>query len=165
MDSIDLSNAETVANFVLANLPRHKLFVLSTVDTEGYPWAVCLNVGFDNEMNIIWRSRKDTEHSKHLLQQPNVSVCIFSKDETLGDFGFYAKGLAEEIVNEAELEHLLALRFSKKGEAVPEAKDYLGDSSYRLYRAKLSEAWLNERSHSKTPIDLGLLRDRAKHFC
>ncbi|HSI21261.1 MAG TPA: pyridoxamine 5'-phosphate oxidase family protein [Verrucomicrobiae bacterium] len=154
------NNPESVINFIRTNLPRHKQFALSTVDGSGNPWTVCLNLSFDDELNIIWKSRKDTEHSQHILLHPQVAVCVFSEEEGVGDFGFYAKALAHEVTDLVEIEKCIAIRYLQKGKPAPAMTDFLGDSPDRLYMACLTEAWVNDDSHVKTPVALPILQGR-----
>lgn len=77
--------------FILSNLSRVKEFSLATVDQAGEPWVVAINLCYDNQLNIIWHSEKDTEHSKHIRDNPNVAICIYDDFADIGDFGFYAK--------------------------------------------------------------------------
>jgi len=59
--NFDPTSQKSIAAFILESLPRHKQFLLSTVDEQAKPWGVCLNLTIDKEMRIIWKSRKDTE--------------------------------------------------------------------------------------------------------
>lgn len=152
----------TSEEFVKNNLARHKLFTLGTSDTEGNPWVVCLNLSYDNNLNIIWKSDKSTVHSKNLSQNPNASICIFSDESGIGDFGFYSKAIAHEVVDEKELADCLNVRFRQKGKDVPSAKDFLGDSNFRIYVAEIKEAWVTDQSHTKNKLDLDNLRNLLK---
>jgi general stress protein 26 len=148
--------------FVAENLARHKLFTLGTSDSEGNPWVVCLNLSYDNNLNIIWKSDKNTVHSKNLTKNPNVSVCIFSDEPGIGDFGFYSKAVAHEVVDEKELADCLDARFRQKGKDVPPTTEFLGDSDYRIYVAEIKEAWVTDQSHTKNKLDLAILKNLLK---
>lgn len=162
MANFSKNSQKNIARFVLRNLPRHKLFVLGTIDPLGRPWVVCLNLSYDKDINIIWKSLKNTEHSKHIRKNPNVSICIFSHDEKIGDFGFYTKAIAKEVNGEKQLEHCLAVRYA--GKSVPDTKEFLDKSPMRIYTAKISQAWINDDRHIKCKIDLKVLREEAKKF-
>jgi uncharacterized protein YhbP (UPF0306 family) len=147
-----------IKEFITNNLSRHKEFTLATVDDAGLPWVVALNLCYDDNFDIIWHSEKTTEHSKHLIDRPDVAICIFSDFADIGDFGLYAKAKAYEVTDEEELAEKLRRRFMAKGKPVPPTTEYSGDSPHRLYCARITEAWVNDQSHAKQKVDLELLR-------
>lgn len=161
MAHYDDTDQNSIAKFILTNLPRHKQLALATADDSGQPWVVCVNLAFDNQVNFMWRSRTDTEHSKYLRARPSVSICVFSETSHVGDFGYYCKAIAREVNDEAELSRLLAIRY--KGRPVPPPADFLGDSPDRLYYAKVTAAWVNDDRHAKNPVDLAVLQQLAAH--
>lgn len=151
-------NQTEIKEFINKNLGRHKEFTLATVDEQGEPWVVALNLCFDDQFDIIWHSERGTEHSKHLVERPVVAICIFSDFEDIGDFGLYAKAQAYEVTDREELAEKLKLRFEGKGKPVPSPIEYSGDSPHRLYCARITDAWINNQSHLKQKVDLELLR-------
>lgn len=153
-----MKTQEEVVQLVKDNIGRHKQFVLATVDEQGKPWAVCLNLCYDEQFNVIWKSVKDTEHSKHVRARPDVAICIFSETPELGDFGIYMKARAHEVSDEDEARRLIDLRFTKRGRPTPDVSHFLGDGPERLYYAEVTEAWINTDDHIKTPVDLIHLR-------
>ena len=148
--------------FVAENLARHKLLTLGTSDSEGNPWVVCLNLSYDNNLKIIWKSDKNTVHSKNLSQNPNVSICVFSQEQDIGDFGFYATAVAREVIDEKELKYCLGVRSAQKGKEVPPIEDFLGDFDLRIYVAEIKEAWATDQSHTKKKLDLASLKNFLK---
>ena len=156
--NFDEKNQEEIAKFVLDNLPRHKQFALGTIDENGSPWVVCLNLAYDDKLNIIWKSKKDTEHSKHIATNKNVSICVYSNDEKVGDFGFYTKVVAHEVSDEKELEKCLDFRYKRKNKEIPPLSELLGDSDARIYIAEIREAWVSDNRHLKTKVDMKVLR-------
>lgn len=145
--------------FILDNLPRIKEFSLATIDEKGNPWVVALNLCYDEQLNIIWHSRKDTQHSRYIQANPNVAICIYDDFADIGDFGFYAKALAHEVTDQDELARLLEIRFTSKNKPVPPASEYSGDSPDRIYCAQLTEAWINDQSKDKMMVNLTAFRD------
>jgi hypothetical protein len=87
---------------------------------------------------------------------------VFSETKQFGDFGFYAYATAKEISDKKELEKLLTLRYSSKNKPTPPITKFLGPAPMRLYRAKLTKAWVNDDGHVKTKAVLNVLRQRAK---
>lgn len=149
---------EEIREFIKANIGRHGEFALGTVDENGNPWVVCLNLSYDENFNIIWKSVNFTQHSKYIQTNPNVGICVFSRTTEVGDFGLYAKAVAHEVADEAELRHVIDVRFTQKGEPTPDVSKFTGDSPVRLYVAEIKEAWVNDDSHKKYQIDLNILR-------
>lgn len=155
---IDLNNQRQIAEFIRDHVDEHKQFALATVGREGEPWLVCLNLAYDEQFNIIWKSEKDTVHSQHVRANPSVAICIFSEDAQRGDFGLYAKAQAQEISDEAELKRLLQIRFGRKGKPVPPTSDFTGQTSSRIYYAQIEKMFFNDSRHLKTKVDLEILR-------
>lgn len=150
----DHSSQKDAVRFIRENIGRHKQFALGTVDSAGQPWVVCLNLAYDDKLNIIWKSEKSTEHSNHIQNNPTVSICIFSETDEVGDFGFYARAVAREITDEEELRQAIKIRFEDKGKLAPPIEEFIGNSKVRLYKAILSDLWLNDDVHEKIKIDL-----------
>ena len=152
----DEHNQKEIAAFIIENLSCHTQFSLGTVSQENKPWVVCLNLSYDDRINIIWKSEKISSHSVHIQKNQHVSICIYSSNN--GDFGFYANAKAHEVLNENELKHCLEFRFTRKGKEVPRIETFLHDSNYRIYSAELSEVWISDDRHLKTSVDLEILR-------
>jgi general stress protein 26 len=161
MKKIDTNDPAQIADVVLQHIADHKHFSLGTVDGQGRPWVVYIQLTVDAGLDILWVSLADTEHSKHVRQRPDVAICIASETLERGDFIFYGYAAAHEVTDRAELERLLNLRFERWGKPVPPVSDFLEPRPERLYRAVISEAWINDDSHIKTKVDLDVLRERA----
>jgi uncharacterized protein YhbP (UPF0306 family) len=147
-----------IKQFIVDNLDRHTLFALATIDEQGNPWVVCASLAYDEQFNVIWKSLKNTEHSKHIRARPAVSICIFSDTEAVGNFGLYMKARAREVTDPDELRRLLVVRAARQGKLALAASEFLGDSLARLYYAEATEAWVNSDSHTKQVVDLATLR-------
>ena len=158
--NFDENDPKSVAEFVWRELPRHKQFALGTVDDNGKAWVVCVNLSFDAKLNIFWKSLKDTEHSKHIAQRPDVSICIFSESKGVGDYGFYTYATAREATTEEEINYVIKHRYA--GKEAPPASDFMGDAEARLYIAEISEAWINDDRHLKQPVDKEALKEAGK---
>ena len=158
MNNFHGDNPKAVAKFVRSNIFQHGQFTLSTVDADGNPWTTCLNLCFDHQFNVMWKSRTDTEHSQNIKKHPQISLCVFSVRHEVGDFGFYAKGTAREVTDVEELRHLLEIRYTNQGRPTPSINSFLGDSASRMYIAEITQAWVNDDRHLKTEVDLAALR-------
>ena len=162
MSNFDQSNQVSVSKFILDNLGRHSLMAIATVDNQNLPWVVCVNLSYDNNLNIYWKSATAANHSKNISYNQNVSICIFSHSSEVGDFGFYCKSYAHEVLSEDELKLAIDVKYTKKGLPTPPASDFLDSSNRRMYCAVITEAWINDDRHMKTLVDLDELRKQAK---
>jgi hypothetical protein len=162
VENFEPGNQQSIADFVLRNISNHKQFTLATTDKNSLPWAVCLSLAIDKSCNVIWQSRAATEHSKHIAQQPEVAICIFSETDERGDLGLYARATACEVTDHQELAGLLKVRFEQRNQPIPPLDGYLAPAPYRLYYATLKELWVNDDRHIKTKVDLAVLRELAK---
>ena len=157
MTNYDENDQNSIANFINNNLARHTQFAIGTIDDNGKPWVVCVNLTVDQKFNFIWKSQKTSEHSKYILKRPAVSICVFSETEDIGDFGYYCQAVAHEVNDEEELKKLLDIRFKQKGKPVPPIEEFLGESNTSLYYAEVSDAWVNDSRHLKVSVDLKTL--------
>lgn len=162
MENFDPTDPTAIAEFVLHNLIKHKQFALGTTDRDNAPWVVCLNLIFDNRLNFIWKSKLDTLHSNHLINNPEVAICVFSESEDVGDFGFYAKAISHAVTDEEELKQCLQVRYAAQGKETPPINTFLASADQRIYMAEISEAWVNDDRHIKLPVNLQLLRQILK---
>ncbi len=157
MTNFDPSNQTKIVDFIRKSLPRHNLMALATINPDGSPWVVCVNLTYDDEMNIYWKSSVSTVHSKNIARNNKVSICVFSHTSGHGDFGFYCNATARVITDHDEIMHILDVKYSQKNLPVPPVSDFLGESRLRLYCATLSECWINDDRHIKAPVDLSVL--------
>jgi uncharacterized protein YhbP (UPF0306 family) len=155
-----LNNKEDTSKFILENLEKHDLMALGTVDEKGKPWVVAVHFWMDKKLNLIWKSAKDTEHSKHIAQNPEVSICVFSHTADVGDFGFYTKAIAREVSDQDELAACLKIRDAKTGKT-SSLDEHLGDSNFRIYLAEIIEAWTTQ-DKNKVKLDVEELRSGLK---
>ncbi len=78
MPNFDQNDQASVSKFILENLARHELMAIATVDGQTLPWVVCVNLTYDNNLNIYWKSAISANHSQNIAGNQNVSICIFS---------------------------------------------------------------------------------------
>lgn len=148
---------EKDAQFIAEQLSRHNHFVLSTIGDSGAPWCVYLGLAYDERLRFIWQSRKDAEHSKHLRARPQVALGVFSKTDEVGDFGLYCKAKVHEVTDEQEITKYLQLLAEKRGKPAPNVRKFIDDGQSAVYTAEVVQAWLNDSSHIKREVGLGLL--------
>ncbi len=154
--NFDENDQQSIAQFVWRELARHKQLSLATVDEQGNPWNVCVNLSYEDDLNIFWKSLTATEHSKHIAVNPNVAICIFSENAEVGDYGLYLSCKAREAVTDEEISYVIKHRY--EGKKTPPIDDFKGASPARLYIAEAVEVWVNDDRHTKTKVDLTVLR-------
>ncbi len=59
----------------------HNTMALSTVDERGMPWSCILFFSVDENLSLIYVSKRDAEHSLHIRECPQVSVAIYKDDQ------------------------------------------------------------------------------------
>jgi hypothetical protein len=151
------NSPEEVASFVASSLAHHTHFTLGTADQNGAPHVVGIGLTYDDNVNVIWKSKVDTVHTQHIHQNQRVAVCL-ATTHLVGEFGFYAHGTAREVTDTTELEKCIDLRYRKRGRNIPPLESLLGDALYRMYIAELTDAWVTDDRHQKFPVNLAVLR-------
>lgn len=162
MTNFDPNNQRDIAGFVSRCIARHNLIALATTNQDGTPWVVCVNLTMDNNLNFIWRSDKNAEHSQNIAKNSAVSICVFSQLPDIGDFGFYSQATAREISDHNKLVNAIDVKYQQKGLPVPPISDFVGESNLRLYSAQVTSAWVNDDQHIKTKIDLDVIKNTLK---
>jgi uncharacterized protein YhbP (UPF0306 family) len=77
---------------------------LATVH-DGMPWVCEVHFAYDNDLNLYWRSKPSTRHSRELMANPRVAGNIIDK-YALGEapVGVYFEGTARVVTDDSELE-------------------------------------------------------------
>jgi len=82
---------------VLDYLKRNKLMTLSTV-SGNRPWSATVFFAYTPELRILFYSRPDTKHCRHILKNPYVSVVINQDHGTSGQVkGMQITGRAKRV--------------------------------------------------------------------
>lgn len=144
-------------DFVIANIGNYRQISLATASADGMPWAVCVNFDIDKEFNIFWKSNKNSVHSQNINANPNVSILIFGEHKDY-DFAFYSAGTVTEVGDEAKLQELIKIKYLDKGQEGKEVKDFLGESTSRIYLYEIKEAYICDKAHVKSEVDISKLK-------
>lgn len=158
MSAFIANDQQAAAQFLLKNLPRHRLFALATICSDGQPWNVCLGLTWDHGLGIIWKSRADSLHSRNIRRDSRVSICVFSTVPSEGDFALYLTAEAREVTDPDELRALLSLRYTAKSQSAPSTSEFSGTSPDRIYLARPIQAYLSDDRHEKLRLDLEVVR-------
>ena len=120
---------------VRAILDESILGTLATVNEDGSAWATPLHLFYDDEA-LYWFSHGGTQHSQNIETRSEVSVVIYSPDESESVKGVYAHGVAVKL-DEANTEEAKQLVIKRLG-AIPAV--FEGATAYRLPFGQLDEA-------------------------
>ena len=119
--------------------------VIATTGKNGDPWNTPVHVAIDDQFNFYWASTKDSVHSLNIQGNNNVFIVIFdSSDALYKGKGLYARGIAREITDHAELE------FSKKCMRKTLSSEKLAcsfkpfKSKRKMYIAEPTQIWIND---------------------
>jgi len=83
---------------IKAILADNLIGTVATLNPDGSPWATPVHIFADDEA-IYWYSQATHQHSVNAINDPRVSVALWSKSEGLK--GAYIQGIAEKLDGEA----------------------------------------------------------------
>ena len=90
---------------------------LATVDADGIPWASPVWFAHANHANFFWISRPETRHSQNIASNPRIAIVIFDSRTPIDTGrGVYLEAEANEVVDDAEVERIMAI-FSERSVA------------------------------------------------
>jgi hypothetical protein len=129
----------------LSILAGNRYAVIGTATPDGSPWVSPLyyvNLGLGT---FLWLSRESSRHSQLIARNDRIAVTVFDSTVPMGGAtAFYALATAGPCPA-AELSPMLAA-FSERsaGQGFPawRLEQVTGDAELRLYRARVSRAWL-----------------------
>lgn|SRR3989338_4208043 len=136
MPRLKRSHAQIIAR-ALRHLARNRLMALGTCTKSGKPWGATVFYAFDRDFTILFYSRENTTHCKHLRANPDVSIVVNhswrNPDGTIS--GLQMTGKAKPVLPKDYtcLYNLYKQRFSW-------ADNFKND--HVLYQIKPKEIWL-----------------------
>lgn len=119
---------------------------IATVSRDGQPWNSPVYSAFDKDLNFYWFSDKDSQHSKNIRENKNVSLVLYDSTVPEGEgWGVYIEAEAYELSNGDEvLEGLKVMdnRIGKKKER--EYEKFSGAAVLRVYKVIPQRVWVND---------------------
>ena len=95
--------------------------------------------------NFYWVSSIESNHSKNIEINPNVSVVIFDSNDILGEgFGLYMLGIVEILLNDEEItivDEIMRIKCESDERRVP--KYYQYPNPRRIYKFIPKTKWVN----------------------
>lgn len=116
---------------------------ISTVDTEGKPWAAPVWYVYDNG-NIYWWSPIETQHSRNIDQNSEVYITVFDSTAPEGEgAGLYFRANATQLAD-GELNKAIELYNNSTSIFKLDINNCTGGAPTRMYKATIREAWKND---------------------
>ena len=117
---------------------------LGTADALGTPWASPVYFATADYAELFWVSELDAQHSRNIAARPQLSMVIF--DSTVPVYhgrAVYLSGTASDLADR-DLDRGLEVFAGAAGRAVTALapEDVTAPSTYRLYRATVTEAYV-----------------------
>ena len=149
-------NDATARQIVDSNL----YMTLATADSAGRPWASPVWYAAADYRSFYWVSSPEAQHSRNILERPEVSMVIFDSGVPEGEGqAVYLTATAEELTG-IELERGIEL-FSdasrSRGMEAWTAEDVSPPAEHRLYRATASGHSILDKSvrgvDRRTPVE------------
>lgn len=116
---------------------------VSTVDSDGKPWAAPVWYVYD-EQNLYWWSPLDSQHSKNIVANPEVYITIFDSSVPEGDgFGLYLRANTSELDGD-ELDSAIEMYNASTEVFKLTRENCTKDAPTRMYKAAISDKWVND---------------------
>jgi uncharacterized protein YhbP (UPF0306 family) len=108
---------------------------------EGKPWVCEVHFGYDDELNLYWRSLKSRRHSQEIAINPNVAGDIVDKHEVgQSVVGIYFEGTAT-LLEAGEEQDAAFTAMNNRGIAPNDAlADAAKDGGHQFYKVTV-ENW------------------------
>ena len=136
---------DDLAAHARALLEANVYLTLSTVDSDGHPWAspvyFAYDFSFDGLLDVYWTSTVDARHSRNVAVHPGVSFVVFdSRVLPYHGRAVYGSAVARELADD-DLDRGLEIYPGPawRGGSPLAREAVTGSSPYRLYGARASE--------------------------
>ncbi len=118
---------------------------MSTVGNNGASWISPVYTAYDEKYNFYWTSSPLSRHSQNIIINNRISFVVFNSSQAEGTGrGIYFEALVYEMENEDEINKALNVFYGRKNKEPKPAKDFLGTSPRRFYKAVPQRAWIND---------------------
>lgn len=117
---------------------------ISTIDKTGAAWAAPVWYVFDEDHNIYWWSPTEAQHSKNIIDNPDVYITIFDSTTPEGDgFGLYMRAEAG-VLTDDELDSAISLYNQSTTIFKLDPENCTGNAPTRIYKATVTQRWVND---------------------
>jgi GNAT superfamily N-acetyltransferase len=141
---LDLDPMAELAALVRGVIDANLYMVLGTADEDGVPWTSPVFYAARGYHELYWISSPEVDHSRNLVQRPQVSIVVFDSRVVPGEGRpVYMAGVAEEVTRPEDIAE--GLRFypgsPERGGRPLAPEDVQPPATYRLYRAIVTRHW------------------------
>jgi uncharacterized protein YhbP (UPF0306 family) len=141
-------NLNQLARDVITN---NEYLTLATIDEFGKPWTCILAYAFDADYSFYFVSLPTANHSKHTVQNHDVSFTIFDSHQDFGKgVGLQGVGSVTEVQKEG-FDSVSSTYFSRQypygnihNEFMDGLKKLLEGGEYRFYKLTPQKIWIND---------------------
>jgi hypothetical protein len=117
---------------------------VATATPNGLPWNSPVFAAFDENYTFYWTSWPGTQHSQNITANPHVFLVIYDSTVPQGQGeGVYIQANALEVTDIKDIQRGSDILYARKGKPTRDAKEFLGDSPRRMYKAVPEKAWVN----------------------
>lgn len=117
---MDTNNIDSnLLNFI----QEQKLMVIATTDEKNKPWICNVYYSSDNDLNFYIVSPSDTNHSRHLIDRPEVAFSIVWYDKNNLSNRLAIQGKGKMVLVKGVSENIAALKVHHK--KYPEWKEFI----------------------------------------
>jgi hypothetical protein len=137
-------------------IEANSYMTLATADAEGVPWASPVWFAHERYSAFLWVSRPGTRHSRNISVRPDVGIVIFdstvSEDDAQAVYLVVEAAMVDEAVDDAMA--TFSRRSVARGGAAWGTADVTGAAAFRLYRARVLEAFILGPHDQRLPVQL-----------
>jgi uncharacterized protein YhbP (UPF0306 family) len=154
---IDGATLRVLANVAAEHLANNMYLSLATVDHDGNPWVTPLYYSTTADLNILWVSAVDCNHSNNIQQNARVAISCYDSHAPFGTGqGAYFEARASLVVEDdlpGSCRDFYSRRFRDAETLAKHGKrpaDFLPPSPRAMYKAEILRAWvLDPKGHPK----------------
>jgi nitroimidazol reductase NimA-like FMN-containing flavoprotein (pyridoxamine 5'-phosphate oxidase superfamily) len=131
--------------------------VLGTADAQGGPWVSPVYFAHADYREFFWVSSPDTQHSRNLVERPEVSIVIFDSQAAIGTGqAVYLSASAKELTGDerAAAMELFSRRSLSHGGAAWTVDHVQPPARLRPYRATSSAQYVLDANDQRVPVSL-----------
>lgn len=118
---------------------------IASVTPEGKPWNSPVYSAYDKDTyTFYWVSPKEAQHSKNIIENPNVFLAIYDSTvpEGTGE-GVYVQAKASVVTDLKEMTRAIYLLYTRKKKSLRDVSRFLDLKPRRIYKAMPEKVWLN----------------------
>jgi pyridoxine/pyridoxamine 5'-phosphate oxidase len=145
------------ADMLRAIVDANAYMTLATADAEGRPRVTPVFYARVDYREFLWVSDPEAIHSRNIAVRPEVSIVIFDSGQPIGRGEGVYLDVRAELVPRADLDAALASfteRTSAQGGGVWTRGDVEAPARHRLYRAVVSQHYVNDERDRRRPVQL-----------